>query len=125
MHLQESGEMYLETIYILSQKQAVVRSLDVADYMHYSKPSISRAVGLLRNAGYVVMDKDGALTLTAAGKDIALKIYDRHTTLTKFLMMLGVDEPTAVADACKIEHDISDISLEAIKAHVKEKETEN
>ena len=125
MHLQESGEMYLETIYILSQKQAVVRSLDVADYMHYSKPSISRAVGLLKNAGYVVMDKDGALTLTAVGKDIALKIYDRHTTLTKFLMMLGVDEPTAVADACKIEHDISDISLEAIKAHVKEKETEN
>lgn len=121
MHLQESGEMYLETIYILSQKQEKVRSLDVAEYMNFSKPSVSRAVGLLKNADYVIMDKDGALTLTEAGRTIALKIYDRHTALTEFLMMLGVDEPTAMADACKIEHDISDISLEAIRAHVNEK----
>ncbi|MGN0544860.1 MAG: metal-dependent transcriptional regulator [Acutalibacteraceae bacterium] len=120
MHLQESGEMYLETIYVLSKK-GVVRSLDVAEYMGFSKPSVSRAVGLLKQGGYLLMDKDGYLTLTDEGLSIAQKIYERHTLLSEFLMRLGVDEKTAVEDACKIEHDISDESFQAIKAHVQEK----
>ena len=118
MHLQESGEMYLETIYVLSKK-GVVRSLDVAEYMGFSKPSVSRAVGLLKQGGYLLMDKDGYLTLTDEGLSIAQKIYERHTLLSEFLMRLGVDEKTAVEDACKIEHDISDESFLAIKEHVR------
>lgn len=118
MHLQESGEMYLETIYVLS-KNGVVRSLDVAEYMGFSKPSVSRAVGLLKQGGYLLMDRDGSLTLTEEGLDVAKKIYERHTLLSDFLVRLGVDEKTAVEDACKIEHDISDESFAAIKRHVK------
>lgn len=118
MHLQESGEMYLETIYVLS-KNGVVRSLDVAEYMGFSKPSVSRAVGLLKQGGYLIMDRDGSLTLTEDGLDVAKKIYERHTLLSDFLVRLGVDEKTAVEDACKIEHDISDESFAAIKRHVK------
>ncbi len=118
MHLQESGEMYLETIYILSQKLATVRSLDVAEYMGYSKPSISRAMGLLKNAGYILMDQGGAITLTDTGRAIAQKIYERHTVFTEVLIRLGVDEKTASEDACKIEHAISDASFEAIKKHI-------
>ena len=106
MHLQESGEMYLETIYVLS-KNGVVRSLDVAEYMGFSKPSVSRAVGLLKQGGYLLMDKEGYLTLTESGLDVAKKIYERHTLLSKFLVRLGVDEKTAAEDACKMEHDIS------------------
>ena len=118
MHLQESGEMYLETIYVLS-KNGVVRSLDVAEYMGFSKPSVSRAVGLLKQGGYLIMDRDGSLTLTEDGLGVAKKIYERHTLLSDFLVRLGVDEKTAADDACKIEHDISDESFAAIKRHVK------
>lgn len=118
MHLQESGEMYLETIYILSKRSGTVRSLDVAEYMNFSKPSVSRAVGLLKSGGYVLMDKDGFLTLTDAGQEVAEKIYERHTLLTSFLVRLGVDETVAAEDACKMEHVISDESFAAIKNHV-------
>ena len=118
MHLQESGEMYLETIYVLS-KNGVVRSLDVAEYMGFSKPSVSRAVGLLKQGGYLLMDKDGYLTLTESGLDVAKKIYERHTLLSKFLVRLGVDEKTAAEDACKMEDDISDESFSAIKEHIR------
>lgn len=120
MHLQESGEMYLETVYVLS-KNGAVRSLDVAEYMGFSKPSVSRAVGLLKQGGYLLMDKDGYLTLTESGLDVAKKIYERHTLLSKFLVRLGVDEKTATEDACKMEHDISDESFSAIKEHVRRK----
>ena len=118
MHLQESGEMYLETVYILS-KNGVVRSLDVAEYMGFSKPSVSRAVGLLKQGGYLLMDKEGYLTLTESGLDVAKKIYERHTLLSKFLVRLGVDKKTAAEDACKMEHDISDESFSAIKEHIR------
>ena len=118
MHLQESGEMSLETVYVLSQN-GVVRSLDVAEYMGFSKPSVSRAVGLLKQGGYLLMDKDRYLTLTESGLDVAKKIYERHTLLSKFLVRLGVDEKTASEDACKMEHDISDESFSAIKEHVR------
>ena len=118
MHLQESGEMYLETIYILLKKTNDVRSMDIAEYMNFSKPSVSRAVGLLKEGEYITVDKDGFITLTDSGKEIATKIYERHTMLTDFLIRLGVEEETAAADACKIEHDISDRSFEAIKKHV-------
>lgn len=117
MHLQESGEMYLETILILSQQSRNVRSVDVGEYMGFSKPSVSRAVGLLKNGGYLHVDPEGYLTLTAAGAEIAEKIYERHRLLTAWLVQLGVSEEVAAADACKIEHDISDESFEAIKRH--------
>lgn len=121
MHLRESGEMYLETILVLTrEKNREVHSLDVAEYMNYSKPSVSRAVGLLKKGGYLEVSKDGALTLTEAGREIAEKIYERHTLLTGFFTMLGVDKEIAAEDACKIEHDISDESFEAIKNHVRE-----
>lgn len=121
MHLQESGEMYLETIYILTKKNHDVRSLDVAEYMNFSKPSVSRAVGLLKQGEYITVDQEGYLHLTAMGEEIVAKMYERHTLLTEFLIRLGVDRETASADACKIEHDISDKSFEAIKRHVNEK----
>ena len=119
MELKESGQMYLETIYVLSMKSSAVRSLDVAMHMGFSKPSVSRAVGILKKNGYLLMDKDGYLTLTPEGRKIGEKIYDRHTTLTSFLIRLGVSEKTAAEDACKMEHDISDASFNAIKAHIK------
>lgn len=117
MHLQESGEMYLETILILSQKSSGVRSIDVGEYMGFSKPSVSRAVSLLKNGGYITVDAGGFLALTDSGREIAEKIYERHTLLTQFLMRLGVDETTASKDACKMEHYISDTSFDAIKKH--------
>ena len=116
MHLQESGEMYLETIYILSQKSSCVRSIDVADHMGYSKPSVSRAMGILKQAGYVTADKDGFLSLTETGLDLAHKIFERHMVLTRLLTSMGVSEATAAEDACKIEHVISEESFEALKA---------
>lgn len=119
MHLQESGEMYIESIYVLSKKMSHVRSTDVAEYMNYSKPSVSRAVGLLRSGGYVNVDGDGYLTLTELGIEVAHKIYERHTVITSLLTMLGVDQETASEDACKIEHAISDASFEAIKRFAK------
>ena len=117
MHIQESGEMYLETIYILSEKTGAVRSIDVGEYMGYSKPSVSRAVGILKKGGYLLMDKDGYLTLTESGLAVAKKIYERHTLLTDFLIRLGVNEKTAVEDACTIEHDISDETFDALQKH--------
>ena len=117
MALQESGEMYLEAIYVLSRTKGFVRSIDVSEYRNYSKPSVSRAIGLLKEGGYVLMDRDGGLTLTEAGRAVAEKIYDRHTTLTKFLTRLGVDEEIAQEDACRIEHCISDESFFAVKNH--------
>jgi Mn-dependent DtxR family transcriptional regulator len=110
--------MYLESIYVLSQKSSTVRSIDVVEYMGFSKPSVSRAVGLLKKGGFVVMDKSGHLLLTEEGKELAEKIYERHTILTECLMRLGVDKETAAEDACKIEHDISDTTLEAIKKFI-------
>ncbi len=115
MAIRESGEMYLESIYVLSKTSKNVHSVDVSEHMGYSKPSVSRAIGLLKKAGYVQMEKDGALTLTEEGKQIAEKIYERHTVLTDFLVRLGVDPAIAAEDACKLEHGISDHSLEAIK----------
>ncbi len=119
MRLLESGEMYLETIYILSRTIGNVRSLDVAEYMGFSKPSVSRAVGLLKEGGYLVSDKDGFLSLTDSGKAIGEKIYERHTLLTEFLIRLGVTGEVAAEDACKLEHDMSDETFQAIKDHVK------
>ncbi len=119
MHLQESGEMYLETIYVLTKKSKVVRSIDVCEYMGYSKPSVSRAVGLLKNGGYITVDGDGYLSLTDAGLEVAQKIFERHTLLTKLLTDFGVDEQTATEDACRIEHVISDRSFQALKKHFK------
>jgi len=110
--------MYLETIYILSKKSEAVRSLDVAEYMGFSKPSVSRAVGLLKNGKYILVDKNGYITLTESGLQIAQKMYERHTLLTEYLIKLGVSEKTASEDACKMEHDISDESFEAIKKHI-------
>ena len=115
--LQESGEMYLESIFVLTRSGKQIRSIDVCEYMGYSKPSVSRAVGLLKNGGYILVDKDGYLTLTAIGLEVALKIFERHTILTQFLEFLGVDKETACEDACKMEHHISDASFEAIKQH--------
>ena len=117
MRLQESGEMYLETILVLSKKSDAVRSVDVCDYMGFSKPSVSRAIGLLKNGGYVLMDKNGYLTLTDLGLEVANKIYERHTLLTDFLINIGVDKETAANDACKMEHVISDETFTAIKRH--------
>ncbi len=120
MNLQESGEMYLESILVLSKKKDRVRSIDVVEYMGFSKPSVSRAIGLLRGGGYVNMDADGYLTLTEEGLEVASKIYERHSLLSSFLISLGVSEETADADACKIEHHISDESFAAIKQYVDE-----
>lgn len=118
MALQESGEMYLETIYVLSLQSSSVRSVDVAEHLGYSKPSVSRAVGLLKRDGLLGMDEMGYLKLTEAGEDKAKRIYERHTVLSRLLMKLGVDEKTATEDACRIEHYISDRSFEAVKAHM-------
>ena len=118
MRLQESGEMYLESIFVLSQKQNGVRSIDISEYMGYSKPSVSRAVNLLKNGGYIRMDEENLITLTDSGLEIAQKIYDRHTLLTRMLVQLGVPEEIAAQDACKMEHGISDESLEAIRQHM-------
>lgn len=114
MQLQESGEMYLETILVLSA-QGDVRAIDVVEYMGFSKPSVSRAMGRLREDGYILVDEAGHITLTEAGREVAGKIYERHKVLTDFLVQLGVERETAAADACKMEHDISDAAFEAIK----------
>ena len=119
MPLQESGEMYLESIYVLIKEKQDVHAIDVSEYLGYSKPSVSRAMGILKNGGYIVVDKDGHIRLTDEGTRIAESMYERHTLLTRFLMEMGVNETTAASDACKIEHVISDASFEAIKNHVK------
>ena len=116
--LQESGQMYLEAIYVLSQRSPNVRSIDVAEYLNYSKPSVSRAVGLLKKEGLILMDEAGHLKLTEDGLTMGKQIYERHTVLTKLFIQLGVDEQTAAEDACRIEHYISDRSFQAVKAHM-------
>lgn len=121
MRLLESGEMYLETILRLSKENSGVRSVDVCEYMGYSKPSVSRAVGILKNGGYISVDANGFLSLTEKGRAVAEKIYERHVLLTEFLVCIGVDRETAVKDACKIEHDLSDVTFEAIKKHIKKR----
>ena len=118
MALQESGEMYLETIYVLSQKTSSVRGIDIADHLGYSKPSVSRAMGLLKDEGLVKKDSNGYYKLTEAGEILAKRIYERHTVLTKMFINLGVDEATAAEDACRVEHYISDKTFDAIKAHM-------
>ena len=118
MRLQESGEMYLESIYVLSKQKTEVHSIDISEYLGYSKPSVSRAVGLLKNGGYILIDEDNHIKLTDSGLEIAKKIYDRHTLLTDMLVYLGVPEEIAAQDACKMEHGISDESLEAIRRHM-------
>lgn len=118
MSLHESAEMYLETIYQLTQQRDGIRSIDIAEAMGYSKPSISRAVGLLKKDGYLLVDKDGFLSLTEKGTEVAEKIFERHTVLSAALMALGVDREVAAEDACKIEHVISDKTFAAIKEHM-------
>ncbi len=115
MKLQESGQMYLETIYVLTKSSSSVRAIDVCEHMGFSKPSVSRALGLLKKGGFVEVDENGFLSLTDEGKEVAEKIYERHTVITKILVYLGVDKETASEDACKLEHAISDKSFEAIK----------
>ena len=116
--MKESGEMYLESIYILCKASSAVRSIDVAEHMNYSKPSVSRAVGLLKNDGYINVDKDGFITLTDLGKTAAERIFERHTVLTEILISLGVDAETATEDACRIEHVISEKTFNAMKNHL-------
>lgn len=117
--MHESGEMYLETIYVLYQKKPDVRSIDVAEYMGFSKPSVSRGVSILKRDGYLTVDANGFLELTDSGLDLAKKIYERHTLITELLLKLGVDEENAAADACKMEHVISDATFKALKAHLR------
>ncbi len=118
MRLQESGEMYLETIYILSKKLPLVRSVDVSEHLGYSKPSVSRAVGLLKNGGFITVAENGELKLTDVGYSIANAMFERHTILSECLVKLGVSTETAAEDACKIEHVISEESFEAIKKYM-------
>ncbi len=121
MPMKESGEMYLESIYVLCNEKKDVRSIDIAGHMNYSKPSVSRAVGLLKNNGYITVDKDGYISLTDMGKEKGRSIYERHTVLTKMLLSLGIDEETATEDACRIEHVISEKTFDALKNYLVEK----
>ncbi len=116
MRLQESGEMYLEAIYVLHERTGHVHSIDISEYLGYSKPSVSRAVGLLKAGEYILVDGEGHITLTVSGREVAEKIYERHTVLTALLVKMGVPEQVAAADACRMEHAISDTSFQAIKA---------
>ena len=118
MQLQESGQMYLETILVLSRTLPAVRAIDIVEHMGYSKPSVSRAMGLLKSGGFITVDEDGHIALTEDGHEIAHKIYERHTILTQALIRLGVDADTASEDACKMEHAISDTSIAAIKNYL-------
>ena len=117
MNLQESGEMYLETILLLSQQESVVRAIDIGEYMGFAKPSVSRAIGLLRSGGFVSVGDGGGISLTDAGREVAETIYERHQYLTRFLVDIGVSPDVAAEDACRMEHVISDESFRAIKKH--------
>ena len=117
MTLYESGQMYLEAIYVLGQKSDKIRAIDVGAYLGYSKPSVSRAMGILKRGNYIVVDQDGYITLTPTGKQVAENLYERHTVLTNMLVALGVDEKTATEDACRMEHVISDTTFQTIKQH--------
>ena len=121
MSIQESGEMYLETILRLGENGRDVRTIDIADYMNFSKPSVSRAVGLLKKDGYILVDGKGYITFTEEGRRRAEKIYERHKLLTEFFITLGVDPEIAAEDACRLEHVISDVTFEAIKKHAGQK----
>lgn len=118
MSVHESGEMYLEAILVLTKERGSARSVDVSEYLGYSKPSVSRAMGILRSGEYITVDPDGSIHLTDKGMEIASMIYERHTILTEILVRLGVDRETAAADACRMEHAMSDASFQAIKKHV-------
>ncbi len=115
MHIQESGQMYLETIFVLSKEKSLVRAIDVCEHMGYSKPSVSRAMGILKKEGLITIDPSGHISLTEKGREIAESMYERHTLISSFLESLGVDSEVAVEDACRIEHCISEESFEAIK----------
>ena len=117
MSVHESGEMYLEAILVLSHERGFVRSVDVGEYLGYSKPSVSRAMGILRQENYILIGRDGGIQLTEKGRTLAETIYERHTVLSKMLIHLGVSEETAAADACRMEHVISDETFQAIKRH--------
>ncbi len=123
--IHESGENYLETILILQNRGVSVRSIDIVREMEISKPSVSRAMGILREGGFVLVDPDGYITMTDAGMEVAQRIYERHRVLTEWLVDLGVDEKTAAEDACKIEHDISAQSFQKLKEHLREKHNKN
>ena len=118
MSLQESGEMYLETIYVLSKESSTVLAIDIGNHLGYSKPSVSRALGLLKEKGYIEKSETGGMKLTKTGEKIAKTLYERHNVLSTLFMNLGVDKKTAVEDACRIEHYISDKTFKAIKAHM-------
>lgn len=115
MRLQESGEMYLETILILSQRKENVRAIDICEEMGYSKPSVSRGLKILRENSYIYIDRNGYITLSRTGREVAEKIYERHQVLSALLVKIGVDEETATEDACRIEHVISDTTFNAVK----------
>lgn len=117
MALYESGQMYLEAIYVLLQKKDKIRAIDIGAYLGYTKPSVSRAVGVLKRDEFISVDTEGYITLTKKGRSLAEQLYERHTILTKTLVALGVDEETAADDACRIEHVISDKSFDAVKKH--------
>ena len=117
MALHESGQMYLETIFILLQKNQKIRSVDVGACLGYSRPSVSRAIGLLKKSEYIIVDSEGYITMTAKGEKFAKDLYERHTVLANMLMALGIDEETATEDACRIEHVISEKSFAAVKKH--------
>ena len=119
MALHESGQMYLEAIFVLSESKKKIRAIDVGAYLGYSKPSVSRAIGILKTEEYITLDEDGYITLTKRGEEIAKKLYERHTVLANLLIALGVDEKTATEDACRIEHVISEESFAAVKSHIK------
>jgi len=118
MKIQESGEMYLETILVLKNKNGIVRSIDIANHTGYSKPSVSRAMGILKDGGFIDVDKEGTITLTDFGEEVARRIYERHVILTEFFVKLGVDSEIAAEDACKIEHDISEETFEKMKEYM-------
>ncbi len=118
MALQESGQMYLETILVLTKERSYVRAVDIGEHMGFSKPSVSRAVGLLKNGGYITVNDDGSIHLTEVGLEVAEKIYERHTILTEWLTHIGVDATTASEDACKLEHHLSDTTFEALKNYI-------
>lgn len=117
MALHESGQMYLEAIHVLLQKSEKIRAIDVGAYLGYSKPSVSRAIGILKKGGYIFVDEDGYITMSAEGKQVSEQLYERHTIISSLLIALGVDEETATEDACRIEHVISDRSFAAVKEH--------
>jgi Mn-dependent DtxR family transcriptional regulator len=118
MALQESGEMYLETIYVLTKSSSFVRAVDISEHMGFSKPSVSRAMGLLKADGYITVDPQAGIRLTPRGLEVAQKIFERHTVIAQMLIRLGVEPAVAAADACRMEHAISDESFHALKTYL-------